>query len=729
MRCASCAGHVQKALESVEGVGEASVNLATSRATVVLDPALARREQLAESVRQAGYDVAEEDAAGDPRLRRGGSIGHALRLEAEERAWRMRALIGLALAAPMMGLMLVPDLPGLGWILLILAAPVQVFAGAPFYAGLWTGLKHRRANMDTLVAGGSTVAFSYSAFELLRGALARSAAPHLYFETAAFILAFISAGKWLEARAKGRASRAIQDLLELSPRTARVEREGVEFEVPAERVRKGEVISVRPGEAIPVDGRILSGESAVDESLVTGEPLPVDKRPGDRVTAGTINRSGAFRFQAEQVGSETTLARIVRLVEDAQASRASVQALADSVSAWFVPAVMVIAALSTAGWWIHGILATDAPAWSRGVFAGVAVLIIACPCALGLATPTAILVGTGLGARRGILVKKAQALEAASSLTTVVLDKTGTVTEGHPAVTDVIPLAPLLDARGLLRIAAAVERQSEHPVGQAVVRRAALDGIAPPPAEGFLSITGEGVTATVEGQLVFAGKLEVLDRRAVQLAPEVEASAVRLAGGGKTLLAVVRGNELLGLLAVADPVKATSARAVEELHALGLEVILVTGDTERTAIAIATEAGIDRVFAGVRPEGKVDKIRELQSAGHRVAMVGDGINDAPALAAADLGIAIGTGTDVAMEAADVVLMKGDLRSVAEAIRLGRATLRKIRQNLFWAFFYNAVLIPLAAFGIIHPILAAGAMALSSVSVVTNSLMLRRERLY
>ena len=726
MHCASCVSSVQKALESIGGVEGASVNLATSSISVSFDPARVNATLLSEAVARAGYELLiDAPKAGGAEPSR--SMANKLRLDGEARAWRNRAFLGIALSASLMVLMGLGHGEILAWMQLLLALPVQTYVAAPFYAGFWKALRHRRADMDTLVAGGSSVAFVYSLVELTRSTLFASMTPHVYFETAAFIVSFVSLGKWLEARAKGKASEAITRLIELSPRVARVERGGEVIEVPCEAVVIDDIVLVKPGEKVPVDGIVLSGESLIDESMLTGEPIPVAKRAGDRIHGATVNQTGAFRFRAEAVGADTALARIVRLVEEAQASRATVQDLADRASAYFVPAVLVMAVLATAGHLVF--------AWASGgtldvagaILRGVAVLIIACPCALGLATPTAILVGTGVAARRGILVRSAQAFESVAGVTTAIFDKTGTLTQGKPAVTDIVPASRIYSPIDVLRAAAAVEQSSEHPIAGAIVRHAESQGITVPAADGFLSATGKGVSASVEGRKILVGQRETIQERQVSLPASLEEAALRLEFDAKTVVCVAAEGDVLGLIAVADPLKLTSRQAVSELSDQGVHAILATGDSERAAQAVARETGIPRWHSRVTPAGKAEIVRKLQSEGQKVLVVGDGINDAPALAAADVGIAMGTGTDIAMESGQIVLMKSDLRGVPETIRLARAVLRKIRQNLFWALAYNSVLIPLAAFGIIHPILAALAMALSSVSVVTNSLMLRREK--
>jgi Cu+-exporting ATPase len=793
MTCASCVRRVERALGKVPGVASAQVNLATERATVALDPAApASLETLRAAVEGAGYgvrDAAPDTAAPAP----GGAADPAdveqARRAAELRALGRKALVSGVLAAALMALSFVPMsllhrlLPGNAALLLmfLLATPVQLWGGWQFYVGTWAALRHGTANMNTLVAVGTTAAYLYSlgvtfAPHLL---MAGGAMPEPYYDTAAVIIALILLGRYLEARARGQASDAIRRLMGLQARTARVVRAGAEIDVPVDTVVVGDVVVVRPGEKIPVDGVVQSGRSAVDESMLTGESLPVEKGPGDEVIGATLNRTGSFRFTATRVGRDTMLAQIVRLVEEAQGSKAPIQRLADVVSSYFVPAVMAVAALTFVAWWLWG----PPPPLTHALLAAVAVLIVACPCAMGLATPTAIMVGTGKGAELGILIRGGEALEKAGRLDVVVLDKTGTLTRGEPAVTDVVPadgvaLTPALAvragpsgnlalspassqtqrehaltstasedetgpdgagalapaARELLRLAATAERGSEHPLAEAIVARARAEGLPPAEAERFDALPGRGVEATIDGQAVILGNLRLMEERGVALGG-LRDRADALAAAGKTPVYLARDGAALGVVAVADTVKPTAAAAVQALHALGLEVVLLTGDNRRVAEAVGQTLGVDRVVAEVLPGGKVDEVKRLQAAGKRVAMVGDGINDAPALARADLGVAIDTGADVALEASDVTLVGGDPRGVATAIALSRATLRTIRQNLFWAFVYNVLLIPLAAGALypwfgwqLNPMLAAGAMGLSSVSVVGNSLRLRAFRL-
>jgi Cu+-exporting ATPase len=767
MTCAACQASVERALQRQPGVRDAAVNLMMKNAAVTYDPAVTRPEALVEAIRETGYEAAlprpeqtafEEQAARD-------------RAQEEEfRALRRKAVFsGVAGAVAMLASMplmvsgahgasghgpvadpfmrwamesLTPALrPALPWLyeippailsygLLALTVAVMAWAGRHFYTRAFSALRHHSADMNTLIAVGTGAAFLYSLLATVAPGffLARGVAPDVYYEAVVIIIALILTGNALEARAKSRTSAALRSLASLQPRTARVLRGSEEADVPVEEVRSGETVVVRPGERLPVDGEVLAGASAVDESMLTGESMPVEKRPGDRVIGGTINRTGAFRYRATTLGADSVLAQIVKLMRDAQGSRAPIQKLADRISGVFVPVVIALAIATFAVWFV----AADAAPAVRAFAAAVAVLIIACPCAMGLAVPTAVMVATGRGAELGILIKGGEALQRAGDVTAVVLDKTGTVTEGRPAVTDVIP-APDLPPDGLLRRVASLERSSEHPLADAIVQAARERGIELAATEGFQSVTGQGAVGIVEGSFLAAGNDKLMAEYAVDVSPLRE-DAERLAGEGKTPVWVAIDGALAGLLAVADPLKPAARQAVERLERAGLEVVLLTGDNRRTAEAVARQVGIGRVVAEVLPEGKVAEIRRLQEQGQVVAMVGDGVNDAPALARADVGIAIGTGTDIAVEASDVTLMRGDPRSVAAAIALSRRTMRTMKQNLFWAFIYNLVGIPIAAgvlypvFGILlSPILASAAMAFSSVSVVGNSLRLRRAR--
>ena len=771
MTCASCVNRVEKALRKVPGVLDASVNLASEQASVSYLPTAAGWTELKAAIENAGYGVIETPAGADD----------AEDVEAAARAReladkRRKLIVGVALGVPLFVLSMARDFgfiqpwltafwaaneeamghggtmlmhyPAradlLNWLFLALATPVQFYSGWDYYVHAWKALKARTANMDTLIAMGSSAAYFYSV-----ALLAFGLSGHVYFETAALIITLILVGKYLEARAKSQTGAAIKALIGLQPKTARVLRGGAEVDLPVADLRKGDVVVVRPGEKVPVDGVLVSGHSSLNESMITGESLPVEKNVGDAVIGATLNTTGSFQMRATRVGKETALAQIIALVQQAQGSRAPVQRLVDRVAAVFVPAVIGIALLTFLGWYFIG-----GVGFTQSLIFAVAVLVIACPCALGLATPTAIMVGTGTGAAHGILIKNAESLERAAAITTVVLDKTGTITQGKPVVTDIIRSqdsavrsqelalkehsaivethsdSSLLNPDALLILAASAERGSEHPLGAAIVRAAEERGLALAQPESFQATPGRGITAVVDGRAVLLGNLALLADWSVD-ASGIADEVARLQGEGKTAMALAADGVALGVIAVADTVKPSSAGAVAALRGRGIEVVMLTGDNARTAEAIGREVGVDRVVADVLPADKAAEIQRIQGAQRVVAMVGDGINDAPALAQADVGIAIGTGTDVAIEAADITLMRGDLRSIAQAIELSKRTVTTIRWNLFWAFIYNVIGIPIAAgllypfFGIqLSPILAAGAMAFSSVFVVSNSLRLR-----
>ncbi len=733
MTCASCVNRITRFLRKVDGVEDANINLATESATVRFDGGRTDLTALAAAVEAAGY-VARVDKVADD----ADTTDEPTFADRHLADLRRRLAVATLLTAPILvglaRMTMLPGLPGLftnPWFQLAFATPVQFYAGWPFYRGALNALRHRAADMNTLVAVGTTAAYGYSVaaiavpdFFRAAGLGMGGAALPLYFDTAAAIITLILLGRFLEARARSHTSDAIRKLIGLAPRTARVVRAGAELDVPIEEVVRGDVVRVRAGEKIPVDGLVLDGRSAVDEGMVTGESMPVGKKPGDEVIGGTLNGSGSFTYEATRVGADTVLAHIVRLVQEAQGSRAPIQRLADAVTGVFVPVVLATAAFTFVVWFAIG----PAPAFNLALVNTIAVLIIACPCALGLATPTSIMVGTGKGAENGVLFRNAEALERLHKVRAVVLDKTGTLTEGRPRVTDIIRAdgAPAED--DLLALVAAAERGSEHPLGEAIVRHARERGLELAEVGSFEAVAGQGVRARVARHDVGVG-------RAAYIGPESSSlrdAAERLAAAGKTPVYVALDGRAVAVVGIADTLKAGSAAAVAELHRLGLTVVMLTGDNETTARAIATEAGVDRVVADVRPEEKAAQIRALQAEGQVVAMVGDGVNDAPALASADVGIAIGTGTDVAIESAAVTLMRGDLRGLVTAIALSRSTMRNIRQNLFWAFAYNVVLIPVAMGALypftgilLDPILAAAAMALSSVTVVSNALRLRR----
>ncbi|HEY1402701.1 MAG TPA: heavy metal translocating P-type ATPase, partial [Pyrinomonadaceae bacterium] len=744
MTCNACARRIERRLTNAAGVRSANVNFATARATVEYDTRATGAARLIGTVEEIGYgasDAGEEGAAEKER-----------EAASEEQAQlRRRFLVAAVLSAPVLvvamshGRIEMFDVAWINWAQLVLTIPVIFYSGWPFYQGAWTALKHRAADMNTLIATGTGAAFIYSLVVTIAPRLVvadhaaempgmsgghPSVAP-VYFEAASVIIALILLGRLLEARARGKTSDAIKRLLGLQPRTARVVREGgKEVDVPVAEVAVGDLVVVRPGERIPVDGEVTEGASAVNEAMLTGESMPVEKTAGAQVIGATINGTGSFKFRATKIGSETVLQQIVRMVEQAQGQRAPIARLADVVSGYFTPIVICIAIAAFVVWYIA------APVESRLSYAlvsFVSVLIIACPCALGLATPTAVMVGTGRGAEHGILVKGGEALETAHRLTTIVLDKTGTITKGQPAVTDISAVGDF-DEDELLRLAASAERGSEHPLGEAIVRRAKERGLVLAKASAFNARAGHGVEAEVSGRLVLLGNLKLMTEGGVESKDLQERAAV-LTEAGRTAVYVAIDGAAAGVLGIADEIKADSKAAVGALRRLGLEVVMMTGDNRRTAEAVAREVGITRVLAEVLPEGKAAEVQKLQVEGKRVAMVGDGINDAPALAAADTGIAIGTGTDVAIEASDITLISGSLNGVVTAVALSRQTIKVIRQNLFWAFVYNALGIPLAAGALypltgwlLSPVVASAAMALSSVSVVTNSLRLRRFKL-
>jgi P-type Cu+ transporter len=745
MTCAACQARVQRTLSRTPGVSDATVNLMLNNATISFDPQAVSAETLVEAIRESGYGAElPANTHGAFEEQEEAEAAHAR----EVRALTQKVVVALVLAAAAMGLSM-QSMGGMGerntmirWTLLVLTTFVMAWAGRHFYTRAWSALKHGGSDMNTLISVGTGAAYLFSvAATVAPGAfLSHGVEPHVYFEAVDAIIALILLGNLFEARAKQRTSAALRALADLQPHTARVMVDGQEMDVPVEQVRRGDTVLIRPGERVPVDGDVTSGQSAVDESMLTGESMPVPKVPGGRVFGGTMNRTGALRIRATTLGADSALARIVQLMRDAQGTRAPIQNLADRVSAVFVPSVIGIAIFTFVLWMLLPAHTGSGELVVHALTAAVAVLIIACPCAMGLAVPTAMMVATGKGASLGILFKGGDALQRANDVDIVVLDKTGTVTEGRPTVTDILTVGRSdgetvrRSSDDLLALVASAERQSEHPLADAIVQSAKERNLPLQDAEGFTALAGQGVTAVVHGSALAIGNEALMKQYAVDVSPLRE-RADALAGDAKTPAYVAVDGELAGLIAVADRIKASTVEAVRALGALGIEVVLLTGDTRRTADAIARQAGIGRVIAEVLPEGKVAAIKKLQQEGHVVAMVGDGINDAPALAQADVGFAIGTGTDVAIEAGDVTLMRGDPRGVAQAIELARKTMGTMKQNLFWAFIYNVIGIPIAAgalypaFGVqLNPVIASGAMAFSSVSVVSNSLRLRRAKI-
>ena len=737
MTCAACVSHVEGALTEVEGVSDASVNLATERASVEYVPGLTEISDLRNAVEDSGYSItAVGSDDGDDTLAPGDTA-----------ELKRKFVFSLAVAAGMMALMAVPGLTDrlpfdIDLLLLALATPVQLWAGRQFYVSAWSAARHLTSNMNTLIAIGTSAAYLYSAAVTLFGQTTffEGRSTGTYFETSAAIIGLVLLGRFLESGAKRRASSAMAALIRLQPKSARVLRDGEYVDTPIDEIEVGDSILVRPGEKLPVDGVVEEGASTVDESMLTGESAPIEKRQGSEVYGATINGSGSLTFRATRVGRDTMLAGIIRVVEEAQGSRAPIQRLADRVSAYFVPAVVGVSAVVFLVWLAFG----PEPSYTAAVLTAVAVLIIACPCAMGLATPTAVVVGVGKGAEHGVLIRSAESLELAHRVDVVVLDKTGTLTTGRPSVTDVH--APDFGEDSLLSLAAAVEQRSEHPLAAAIVEAAVERGLDIPEARDFSAVPGSGAMGTTGELRIAVGNRRLMLEQDISLG-EMESVAARMSSSGSTPVYVAADGEVRGLISVADKLKPESRAAVEEMRTAGIEVVMLTGDNSATAQSIASEVGIDRVVAEVLPADKAEQVKALQAEGKTVAMVGDGINDAPALVQADVGVAIGTGADVAIEAADVALVGGDLRSVPSVMRLSRATMRVIRQNLFWAFAYNVALIPVAAgvlypvfagsgvpealrpvlgeHGFLNPILAAGAMAISSLCVVSNSLRLKR----
>ncbi len=726
------ARRLEKALISDDGVVDAHVAFASEQAFITYIPTIIQPADLRHHINALGFealDVASGDAERDARER--------------EIAQQRRLLgVGLVLTLPLFLASMTRDLlhgvsnfqglmpeffhwADLNWIFLALATPVQFYVGRHYYSGAYKAIRNKSANMDVLIAMGSTVAYLYSTYMLISGAFSHHHhTGHLYFETSSMIITLIVLGKFLEARARGRTSDAIRALMSLQCRTARVIRDNDEKDLPIDDVLVGEIIRVRPGEKFPVDGIVVEGESSVDESMLTGESMPVDKRSGDRITGATVNKNGLITFRATRVGKETTLAQIIQLVQEAQGSKAHIQRLADRVSSVFVPAIIVTAVLTFAGWLVFGGSADSQLMIQRAIINAVAVLVIACPCAMGLATPTAIMVGMGRGAEAGILFRNSESLERLGQVTAVVLDKTGTITAGALSVTDMITMGGIEEENRFLRLIGSAESGSEHPIGEAIVAEARRRGLQLTPSSSFRSEAGRGIYAIIEGLEIKAGNLEWMATNSIEMS-EIQKDVRRIESEAKTAIVATIDGTIAGIIGVADTLKEDSKEAIGELHRMGMQVLMLTGDNPTTAGSIGKSVGIDEVIAGVPPNEKASQVEKLQQAGRMIAMVGDGINDAPALARADVGIAIGTGTDIAMAAAPVTLMSGSLCGVPRAIRLSRTIMRTIKQNLFWAFFYNVILIPVAAAGLLNPMLAAAAMAFSSVFVVSNSLRLRR----
>lgn len=707
MTCSACSARVEKALNKVDGVFGANVNLATNRANISIPSGSIDVNELVRIVEETGYNAEVEV---EPNVDREKEAR-----EKEIKSLKTSFIISAILSIPLFSAMFfhmagVDNILTNGYFQLALATPVQFIIGYRFYKGAFNSLRGGGANMDVLVSMGTSAAYFYSIYNLIIGV------EEYYFEASAVIITLILLGKTFEAVAKGKTSEAIKKLMGLQPKTARVLIDGVEKDIPIEEVDVEDIIVVRPGEKIPVDGIIVEGNSAIDESMITGESIPVEKKSGDEVIGATINKFGTFKFKATKIGKDTALSQIIKLVEDAQGSKAPVQRLADKISGIFVPVVVIIAAVTFLLWYFIG------KDFSKALINAVSVLVIACPCALGLATPTAIMVGTGKGAENGILIKSGEHLERAHEMDTIVLDKTGTITKGEPEVTDILAIGE--EEEEILRLAASGEQTSEHPLGQAIVEKAKEEGIELVEGEKFVAIPGKGIETVIEGKEIFIGNRRLMHEIGVST-EEIEEELLKLEEEGKTAMILSIDKDISGIIAVADQLKKNSKEAIKEMKKLGLDIYMITGDNERTAKAIGKEVGITNVLAEVLPEHKAEVIEQIREEGKMVGMVGDGINDAPALAASDVGFAIGTGTDVAMEAADITLMKGDLREIVTAIRLSHRTMKTIKQNLFWAFAYNSAGIPFAALGFLNPMVAGAAMAFSSVSVVTNSLRLKR----
>ncbi len=738
MTCAACVKAVERVVGKLEGVESVAVNFATEKAVIKYNPKDVRLSEIKQTITKAGYtplEIENKNRVDEDKERK----------EKEIKTLWTKFVVSAIFSIPLLYIAMGPMVPWLGWRLpawldpmnfpllyalveLVLVIPVMI-AGNKFFTVGFKAIARRSPNMDSLIAMGTSAAFLYSLYSIYRITQADFMyVDDLYFETAGVIITLILLGKYLESVSKGRTSEAIKKLMGLAPKTAIVIQEDKEIEIPIEEVEVGDIILVKPGAKIPVDGEVVEGNTTIDESMLTGESIPVDKKVGDKVIGASINKHGSIKFKATKVGSDTALAQIIKLVEDAQGSKAPIAQMADIVSGYFVPIVFVIATLAALAWYVSG----ESAVFSLTIF--IAVLVIACPCALGLATPTAIMVGTGKGAEYGVLIKGGEALETTHKIQTIVFDKTGTITEGRPEVTDVVT-TDIIERSKLLQIAASAEKSSEHPLGEAIVRGAEKENLEILKLSKFLAIPGHGIEVEIDGQMVLLGNRKLMIERNIDLT-QLENDSDRLASEGKTPMYMAMGDQLAGIIAVADVVKESSAKAIKRLHEMGIEVAMITGDNKRTAEAIAKQVGIDRVLAEVLPQDKANEVKKLQGEGKKVAMVGDGINDAPALAQADIGIAIGSGTDVAMESADIVLMRSDLMDVPTAIQLSKSTIRNIKQNLFWAFGYNVAGIPLAAgllyaFGgpKLNPIFAAAAMSLSSVSVLANALRLKTFKPY
>jgi Cu+-exporting ATPase len=718
MSCAACSAKIEKKLSKLRGVSKANVNLTTEKATVEFDPSEIKISEMIKAIEALGYKAEKAEEITQDREKE--------QRQKEIKKLKITLIFSIILSSPLVLAMILSllhiDVPILSilhnpYFQLAIATPIQFIIGFRFYKHAFFALRSKSSNMDVLISMGTSAAYFFSLYNVFYEQVNMGGMKNLYFEAAAVIITLILLGKYLEAVAKGKTSEAIKKLMGLQAKTARVIRNDIEEDIPIEEVETGDIVVVRPGEKIPVDGKIMEGNSSIDESMLTGESLPVEKKPGDLCIGATINKFGTFKFEATKIGKDTVLSQIVKMVEDAQGSKAPIQKIADKVSGIFVPVVIGIAALTFLIWYFTtGDL-------SKAIVSAVAVLVIACPCALGLATPTAIMVGTGKGAENGILIKGGEHLETAYKVNVVVLDKTGTITKGQPEVTDIIPLGKL-DKKEILELASITEKNSEHPLGVAIYENGKIQISAIPDPDSFEAIPGRGVKAVVGDKSIYMGTRKLMFEKNIDMG-EINAVLEALEENGKTAMLMAINNKMEAIIAVADTLKENSKEAIEDLQKMGIEVYMITGDNRRTANAIAKQVGIKNILAEVLPENKAEEVEKLKKAGKVVAMVGDGINDAPALATADIGMAIGTGTDVAIEAADITLMRGDLRTIPAAIRLSRKTMSKIKQNLFWAFFYNIIGIPFAAFGLLNPMIAGGAMAFSSVSVVTNSLSLKR----